>query len=106
VLSKDYEDWNTSGVIAFGATSVENRITAIKERRFVLNRPGSAQLVITILMILTVGFLTISRQQIKASIDLSLETESTQSQCNVIQCASRCFAKIENYSPSTLQSEL
>lgn len=95
----------------FATKNVENRITAIKEKKFVLGFPDLKQHLATIAIVSIFGVLIVSGQKIEASVSMLPNTtdEKISESCNIWQCASSCFAsntKTELFTPNKNQSEL
>lgn len=91
---------------AFGTANVENRITALKEKRFIINYPEKKLYFLTLITITFIGALSLSKQKIEASTQVSIDPTSPISSCNVWQCASKCLADHSLDKPAENQSKL
>lgn len=89
----------------FAGQSVEMRISAIKQGKFVLGRFSKLKIILSLVFVAGVFLISSSQQKISASINYDLESEIA-SNCDLIQCASNCFRLENNYSPYLTQSEL
>jgi len=102
------ESKNTAVVVvlaAFAAENIENRITAIKEKRFVLGFPEIKQHLITVTILVLFGVLAVSSQKIEASVSKNLYQQETPGSCSIWQCASSCFSKSSYSTPNKNHSE-